>query len=311
MTTILDGKTLAQEIRAEVADGVAQLVASGGRPPGLAAVLVGENPASQVYVRTKARASEKAGLVSRTVTPPATIAEEELLQIIDELNADNAIDGILVQLPLPDGLDESRVLARVSPAKDVDGFHPVSVGHLWLDEPGFVPATPSGIMEMLLRTGIELEGKHAVIVGRSTIVGKPMAALLLRQHCTVTICHSRTRDLPGVCSGADLLIAAIGRPAMFGPEHVREGAVVIDVGINRITERDEVERLFPGDTDRMGHFEEKGSVLVGDVDYTRVAPRAAAITPVPGGVGPLTVAMLLVNTLEATRHRQGLAEIVA
>ena len=308
MTTILDGKALAQQIRGEVADGVAKLVAAGGRPPGLAAVLVGENPASQVYVRTKARASEKAGLVSRSVTPPTTVPEAELLEIIDELNDDDAIDGILVQLPLPDGLDEGRVLARVSPAKDVDGFHPVSVGHLWLDEPGFVPATPSGIMEMLLRSGLTLKGMNAVIVGRSTIVGKPMAALLLRQHCTVTICHSRTRDLAGVCSEADLLIAAIGRPAMFGPEHVREGAVVIDVGINRITEREEVERLFPGDTDRMSRFEDKGSVLVGDVDYTRVAPRTSAITPVPGGVGPLTVAMLLVNTLTAARQRQGLAE---
>lgn len=272
----------------------------------MAAVLVGENPASQVYVRTKARASKKAGLVSRSVTPPATVPEAELLEIIDELNEDDAIDGILVQLPLPDGLDESRVLARVSPAKDVDGFHPVSVGHLWLDEPGFVPATPSGIMEMLLRTGLTLKGMNAVIVGRSTIVGKPLAALLLRQHCTVTICHSRTRDLPGVCSEADLLIAAIGRPAMFGPEHVREGAVVIDVGINRITERDEVERLFPGDADRLSRFEDKGSVLVGDVDFTQVAPRASAITPVPGGVGPLTVAMLLVNTLTAARQRQGI-----
>lgn len=308
MSRILDGKALAQQIRQEVADGVEQLVAAGGRPPGLAAVLVGENPASQVYVRTKARASEKAGLVSRTLTPPTGIAEEELLQLIDELNEEDEIDGILVQLPLPDGLDESRVLARVSPTKDVDGFHPVSVGHLWLDEPGFVPATPSGILEMLLRSGIELKGQHAVIVGRSTIVGKPMAALLLRQHCTVTICHSRTRDLPGVCSEADLLIAAIGRPAFFGPEHVREGAVVIDVGINRLTERDEVERLFPGDRDRLQRFEEKGSVLVGDVDYTRVAPRAAAITPVPGGVGPLTVAMLLVNTLSAARKRQGISE---
>jgi len=306
MTTILDGKALAQQIRDEVADGVAKLVAAGGRPPGLAAVLVGENPASQIYVRTKARASEKAGLVSRSVTPPATVPEAELLEIIDELNEDDAIDGILVQLPLPGGLDESRVLARVSPAKDVDGFHPVSVGHLWLDEPGFVPATPSGIMELLLRTGVTLKGMNAVIVGRSTIVGKPLAALLLRQHCTVTICHSRTRDLPGVCSEADLLIAAIGRPAMFGPEHVREGAVVIDVGINRITDRDEVERLFPGDADRLSRFEDKGSVLVGDVDFTRVAPRASAITPVPGGVGPLTVAMLLVNTLTAARQRQGI-----
>jgi len=306
MTTLLDGKAIAQQIRSEVAERVQKITQNGARPPGLAAVLVGENPASQVYVRTKSRACDRAGLVSRTVTLSADISQAELLHIIDELNKDDAMDGILVQLPLPPGLDEDRILAQVSPQKDVDGFHPTSVGRLWLDQEGFVPATPSGILQMLHRSDIRLEGQHAVIVGRSAIVGKPMAALLLRENCTVTLCHSRTRDLPGMCREADLLVGAIGRPAFFGPEHVREGATVIDVGINRITDASEVERLFPGDASRRARFESKGSVLVGDVDFTRVAPKAGAITPVPGGVGPLTVAMLLANTLQASLRRQGL-----
>ena len=306
MTKILDGNALAKEIRSEVAATVSELIEGGGRPPGLAALLIGENPASEVYVRSKARDCEKVGILSRTLRRPSDCDQEELLELIDELNGDPEIDGILVQLPLPSGLNEKLTLARVSPAKDVDGFHPESVGHLWLDEEGFVPATPSGIMEMLRRSDIPLEGRQAVIVGRSTIVGKPMGALLLRENCTVTFCHSRTRDLPGVCREADLLIAAIGRTAFFGPEHVKPGAVVVDVGINRITDASEVERLFPGDEARRQRFEDKGSVLVGDVDYTRVAPLASAITPVPGGVGPLTRAMLLVNTLRAAQLRQGI-----
>ena len=306
MTKILDGNALAKEIRGEVAATVSELIEGGGRPPGLAALLIGENPASEVYVRSKARDCEKVGILSRTLRRPSDCDQEELLELIDELNGDPEIDGILVQLPLPSGLNEKLILARVSPAKDVDGFHPESVGHLWLDEEGFVPATPSGIMEMLRRSDIPLEGRQAVIVGRSTIVGKPMGALLLRENCTVTFCHSRTKDLPGVCREADLLIAAIGRKAFFGPEHVKPGAVVVDVGINRITDASEVERLFPGDEARRQRFEDKGSVLVGDVDYTRVAPLTSAITPVPGGVGPLTRAMLLVNTLRAAQLRQGI-----
>jgi methylenetetrahydrofolate dehydrogenase (NADP+)/methenyltetrahydrofolate cyclohydrolase len=306
MTKILDGNALAKQIRGEVAVGVSEIVEGGGRPPGLAALLIGENPASEVYVRSKARDCEKVGILSRTLRRPDDCPQDELLTLIDELNSDPDIDGILVQLPLPSGLDEKLTLARVSPEKDVDGFHPESVGHLWLDEAGFVPATPSGILEMLRRSGIPLEGQQAVIVGRSTIVGKPMGALLLRENCTVTFCHSRTRDLPAVCRSADLLIGAIGRPAFFGPEHVKEGSVVVDVGINRITDADEVERLFPGDEARRQRFEDKGSVLVGDVDFTRVAPLTSAITPVPGGVGPLTRAMLLVNTLRAAKLRQGL-----
>ena len=306
MTTILDGKAIAQQIREEVAAGVQQLTANGGRPPGLAAVLVGDNPASQVYVRSKARDCEKVGIVSQTHTRPEDVQEDDLVQLIHDLNTDDAVDGILVQLPLPSHLDEKRILAEVLPEKDVDGFHPVNVGRLWTDEPGFAPATPSGIVEMLRRSDIALEGSHAVIVGRSTIVGKPMGALLLRENCTVTFCHSRTRDLEATCQQADILIAAIGRLAFFGPEHVRQGATVVDVGINRVTDRDEVERLFPGDEKRRAQFEKKGSILTGDVDYFRVAPKAGAITPVPGGVGPLTRAMLLVNTLEAARARQGL-----
>jgi len=299
MTTILDGNALARQIRGEVAQGVQGITTGGGRPPGLAAVLVGDNPASKVYVRSKARDCEKVGIASRTHTPPGDCTQTELIELIDELNADDSVDGILVQLPLPDHLDEKLILARVRPDKDVDGFNPVNVGRLWTDEEGFAPATPSGIVEMLRRSEIPLVGSHAVIVGRSTIVGKPMGALLLREHCTVTFCHSRTRDLEAVCQQADILIAAIGRLAFFGPQHVREGATVIDVGINRITEPAEVERLFPGDEKRRTQLETKGSTLVGDVDYFRVAPTAGAITPVPGGVGPLTRAMLLVNTLKA------------
>jgi len=304
MTKILDGKAIAQQIREEVAQGVQEITGDSARPPGLTAVLVGDNPASKVYVRSKARDSEKVGIVSQTLALPEDSAQSELLRLIDELNADDSVDGILVQLPLPDHLDEKRILTQVQPEKDVDGFHPVNVGRLWTDEEGFVPATPSGIVEMLRRSEIPLEGSHAVIVGRSTIVGKPMGALLLRENCTVTFCHSRTRNLEAVCQEADILVAAIGRLAFFGPEHVREGATVIDVGINRVTDAAEVERLYPGDENRRAQFERKGSILVGDVDFFRVAPKAGAITPVPGGVGPLTRAMLLVNTLRARRDRQ-------
>ena len=307
MTTILEGKTLAMELRAGVAAGVRELVESGLRPPGLAAVLVGDDPASQVYVGSKVRACGEAGIASRTLRLPADLSEEELTGIVDDLNRDDAIDGILVQLPLPRQIGERRVLERVSPDKDVDGFHPVSVGRLWLDEPGFAPATPSGIVELLKRNGIPLAGKRAVIVGRSAIVGKPMAGLLLRESCTVTVCHSRTADLAAVTREADILVVAIGRPGLIGAEHVREGAVVIDVGVNRLTGEAEVERLFPGDEVRRGQLAAKGSVLAGDVDFVQVAPKASAISPVPGGVGLLTVAMLLVNTLNAARMRQGLS----
>jgi methylenetetrahydrofolate dehydrogenase (NADP+)/methenyltetrahydrofolate cyclohydrolase len=257
-------------------------------------------------VGSKVKACAEAGVSSRTVRLPATVTEDELLAVVDRENADPAVDGILVQLPLPRGIDERRVIDRISPDKDVDGFHPVSVGRLWLDQPGFVSATPAGILALLTRSAIPLAGLYAVVVGRSAIVGKPVAALLLRENCTVTICHSKTRDLPAITRQADLLIAAIGRPAFLGPDHVKEGAVVVDVGINRLTDRAEVERLFPGDAARLEQLASRGSTIVGDVDFTRVAPKAGAITPVPGGVGLLTVAMVLVNTLTAARLRQGL-----
>ena len=303
---LLDGRTMATTIRAEVAAGVRELLAAGGRRPGLTAVLVGEDPASQVYVASKVKGCEEVGIERATIRRPATLSERELVEIVDELNADDAVDGILVQLPLPKGIDERRVLERISPAKDVDGFHPVNTGRLWLDQPGFLPATPYGILELLKRSAVPLAGRRAVVVGRSPTVGKPMAALLLREHCTVTVCHSRTVDLAAVTREADILVAAIGRPAIIGPAHVRPGAVVIDVGINRLTDPAEVERLFPGDAERRRQLATRGSTLVGDVDFTHVAPIAGAITPVPGGVGPLTVAMLLVNTLTAARLRQGL-----
>jgi methylenetetrahydrofolate dehydrogenase (NADP+)/methenyltetrahydrofolate cyclohydrolase len=304
--TILDGKTAAAEIRSEVAASVREMTAAGARPPQLVAVLVGENPASQVYVGSKVRGCAEVGMLSRTLRLAAETTEAELLALLDELNAEDAVDGILVQLPLPDQITEKRVLDRISPDKDVDGFHPVNVGRLWLDEAGLTPATPTGIVALLKRNGIPLAGRRAVIVGRSAIVGKPMAGLLLRENCTVTICHSRTADLAAVTREADILIAAIGRPGMIGPDHVREGAVVVDVGMNRLADAAEAEGLYPGDEERRRQFESKGYILVGDVDFTRVAPKASHITPVPGGVGPLTVAMVIAGTLKASRRRQGL-----
>ena len=303
---ILDGKAAAAEIRAEVAAGVRALAGAGGRPPQLVAVLVGENPASQAYVGSKVRGCAEVGMLSRTLRLPAGISEAELLALLDGLNADDAVDGILVQLPLPSQITEKRVLDRIDPAKDVDGFHPVNVGRLWLDEEGLTPATPTGIVALLKRNGIPLAGRRAVIVGRSAIVGKPMAGLLLRENCTVTVCHSRTADLPAVTREADILVAAIGRAGMIGPDHVREGAVVVDVGMNRLADAAEVERLYPGDEERARQLAAKGYILVGDVDFTRVAPKASHITPVPGGVGPLTVAMVIAGTLKASRLRQGI-----
>jgi methylenetetrahydrofolate dehydrogenase (NADP+)/methenyltetrahydrofolate cyclohydrolase len=305
MTRLLDGKAAAAEIRAEVAAGVRELTASGARPPQLAAVLVGDDPASEVYVGSKVRGCAEVGMLSRTLRLSAGASEPELLAALDELNGDDTVDGILVQLPLPRQIPARRVLERISPEKDVDGFHPVNVGRLWLDEEGFTPATPTGIVALLKRNGIALAGRRAVIVGRSAIVGKPMAGLLLREHCTVTVCHSRTANLAAVTREADLLVAAIGRPGLLGPDHVREGVVVVDVGMNRLDDAAEAERLFPGDESRRHQVANRGYTLVGDVDFTRVAPKAAAITPVPGGVGPLTVAMVLANTLKAARRRQG------
>jgi len=284
---ILDGKALGLAIRQEVAADVAALAAAG-ITPGLAVVLVGEDPASQVYVRSKGRACEEAGMHSVTIRLPAATSQDELLATIDTLNADPAIHGMLVQLPLPKGMDSDKVLRRINPLKDVDGFHPENVGKLVTGDPtAFRPATPYGIQQMLIRSGIETKGAHAVIVGRSNIVGKPMANLLIQNgpggDATVTVCHSRSRDLPSLTRQADILIVAIGKAEFLTADMVRPGAVVIDVGINRV---DDATR-------------EKGYRLCGDVDYEPVAAIASAITPVPGGVGPMTIAMLLKNTLQA------------
>ena len=300
---ILDGTKLAAEIRAEVATEVKALGASGIRP-GLAVVLVGHNPASEVYVRGKVKSSAEVGLYSEQHSPAETATTEELLALIDSLNRRDEIDGILVQLPLPPQVDSKRVLLAVDPAKDVDGFHPMNVGYLSTQRPGLVPCTPAGVMEILRRSGIAVAGQEAVVVGRSDIVGKPVAMLLLNQNATVTVCHSKTRDLPGVCRRADILVAAIGRAGMVTRDFVKPGATVIDVGINRVTERAEFDRLFAGNAKRLETFLAKGSTLVGDV-HPEVAEVAGAITPVPGGVGPLTIAMLMANTVRAAKLRRG------
>ena len=301
----LDGSRVAAEIRTEVAAEVAEL-APRGVIPRLDVVLVGEDEASKVYVGSKARMCAKLGMGSNTHELAADTPQEELEALVERLSNDHEVDGILVQLPLPAGLDTSAVLERVDPAKDVDGFHPINVGRLQRGQPALVPCTPAGIMELLRREGIEIEGRRAVVVGRSDIVGKPMAMLLLHGHATVTMCHSRTRDLAEITRQADILVAAAGRKALIGPDHVKDGAVVIDVGMHRITDRDEVVRLFPGDAARLELFERRGSVLTGDVDFHAVLERVSRITPVPGGVGPLTIAMLMANTVRAARGRRGI-----
>jgi methylenetetrahydrofolate dehydrogenase (NADP+)/methenyltetrahydrofolate cyclohydrolase len=299
---VLDGKATAARIRQEVAREVDALAASTGVTAGLTVVIVGENPASQIYVRSKRRTALKAGMKSEVIELPAEVKREELLGLIDRLNADPAVHGILVQLPLPDHLDEQEVILRIDPDKDVDGFHPVNAGRLSIGVPGFVPCTPLGIMELLRRHEIPLRGAEAVVIGRSNIVGKPMALLLLREHATVTLCHSRTRDLAAVARRADLLVAAIGRAGLVTDEFVKPGAVVVDVGMNRVTEAAQAEDLFSGDEERLARFRDKSSTLVGDVHPARVRPVAGWLTPVPGGVGPLTIALLLRNTLDAARR---------
>jgi len=281
----IDGKSIALKVREEVAADVKARTDAGHRPPGLATVLVGEDPASHVYVRNKRRAAEQAGIRSFHHQLPVDTTQDQLMALIAELNASDDVDGILVQLPLPRGLDEQQVLNAISPDKDVDGFHPENVARLSLGMPGFVPCTPLGCMRLLDETGVKLEGAHAVVVGRSNIVGKPMAQLLLARNATVTICHSRTRDLASVTRLGDIVVAAVGRPEMLGAEHIKDGAVVIDVGINRTAE---------------------GS-LVGDVNFDAVVGKAHAITPVPGGVGPMTIAMLMQNTVTAHGRRLGLS----
>ena len=301
--TILDGNKIAAEIRAEAAEAVKSMAAAGVRP-GLAVVLVGNNPASEIYVRGKVKSCEEVGIYSEKHTPDEDVTTQELLALVHDLNRRNEIDGILVQLPLPPQVDSKKILLAVDPAKDVDGFHPMNVGFLSTQRPGLVPCTPAGIMEMLQRSGIKIAEQEAVVVGRSDIVGKPMAMLLLNSNATVTVCHSKTRDLPGVCRRADILVAAIGRAGMVTRDFVRPGATVIDVGMNRVTDHGEFQRLFAGNAKREETFRAKGSVLVGDV-HPEVAERAGAITPVPGGVGPLTIAMLMSNTVKAAKMRRG------
>jgi methylenetetrahydrofolate dehydrogenase (NADP+) / methenyltetrahydrofolate cyclohydrolase len=300
---ILDGNKIASEIRVEVASEVKTMTAAGMRP-GLAVVLVGHNPASEVYVRGKVKSSAEVGIYSEQHTPPEAISTDELLELIADLNRRDEIDGILVQLPLPAHVDSKKVLMAVHPAKDVDGFHPMNVGFLSTQRPGLVPCTPAGIIEILKRSQIPIASQEAVVVGRSDIVGKPTAMLLLNGNATVTVCHSKTRDLPGVCRRADILVAAIGRAGMITREFVKPGATVIDVGMNQVTDRAEFERLFAGNAKREETFRTKGSTLAGDV-HPQVAEVAGAITPVPGGVGPLTIAMLMANTARAAQLRRG------
>jgi methylenetetrahydrofolate dehydrogenase (NADP+) / methenyltetrahydrofolate cyclohydrolase len=281
MAAVIDGKAIAAEVRAQVARDAAALEERTGHRAGLVTILVGEDPASQVYVRNKVAACREAGMESLHEPMPATSTQREVLEMVDRMNADDRVDGILVQSPLPPGLDFKEVLERIDPAKDVDGFHPLNVGRLVANQPGMVACTPKGVMELLDRTGVELEGRNAVVVGRSDIVGKPVALLLLHRSATVTICHSRTRDLPDVTRSADILIAAVGRPEMITGEMVKPGATVIDVGVNRTDDG-----------------------LRGDVHYASASEVAGAITPVPGGVGPMTIAMLLRNTVDAATARR-------
>jgi methylenetetrahydrofolate dehydrogenase (NADP+)/methenyltetrahydrofolate cyclohydrolase len=300
---ILDGTKIAAQIRAEVGEEVRRLTAEGLRP-GLAVVLVGHNPASEIYVRSKVKACEELGILSEKIAPPESSTTEELLALVDDLNRRDDIDGILVQLPLPSHVDSKKVLLTVSPEKDVDGFHPMNVGNLSTQRPGLVPCTPAGVIEILKRSNISIVGAEAVVVGRSDIVGKPVAMLLINGNATVTVCHSKTRDLPGVCRRADILVAAIGRTGMITPEYVKPGATVIDVGMNKITDPAEFEKFFAGDAKREQSFARNGSTLIGDV-HPKVAEVAGALTPVPGGVGPLTIAMLMSNTVKAAKLRRG------
>jgi methylenetetrahydrofolate dehydrogenase (NADP+)/methenyltetrahydrofolate cyclohydrolase len=299
---ILDGNRVRDEIKQELKPRVAALAARV-RPPGLAVVLVGHNPASEIYVRGKVKACHDLGIHSESITPPDTITTAELLSIVAGLNARPDIDGILVQLPLPRQIDSKQVLLAVAPDKDVDGFHPFNVGNLVANRPGPKACTPAGIIEMLKRYRIPMSGRRAVVVGRSDIVGKPVALLLLHENATVTICHSKTPDLPKVCREADILVAAMGRAAMLTADYVGEGATVVDVGMNRIEDRAEAERVFGKMPDKIAAFEKKGSVLVGDVDPRAMMEKASAYTPVPGGVGPLTIAMLMMNTVESAERR--------
>jgi methylenetetrahydrofolate dehydrogenase (NADP+)/methenyltetrahydrofolate cyclohydrolase len=302
MPTILDGAVIAAAIKQEVAEEVKLLAAKGIRP-GLAAVLVGHVPASEIYVRSKVQTCAELGIFSDLITPPETVTTEDMLDLVASLNDRDDIDGILIQLPLPHQVNTKALLDAVSPAKDVDGFHPVNAGRLQAGRPALAPCTPAGVIEILNRSGIPIAGQHAVIVGRSDIVGKPAAMLLLHQNATVTICHSKTRHLPAITRQADILVAAIGRPGLITPDMVKPGATIIDVGINRITTHEEFERFFAGNAKRAATFAKRGSTIVGDV-HPKAYELASAYTPVPGGVGPLTIAMLMANTVHAAKMRR-------
>jgi len=304
MGRVLNGTAIADSIKAEVRAEVERLAPQGIRP-GLAAVLVGHNPASEIYVRSKVKTCETLGLGSDLITPPETVTTQEMLDLIGQLNAREDVDGILVQLPLPPQVHAKTLLEAVSPEKDVDGFHPVNVGRLQTGQPALAPCTAAGIVEILKRSEIPISGQNAVVVGRSDIVGKPTAILLLAENATVTVCHSRTRDLGAMTRQADILVVAIGKPGLVTADMVKPGAVIIDAGINRVTDRKEFERYFAGDARREKTFAEKGSTIVGDVHPAAFA-LANAYTPVPGGVGPLTIAMLMANTVRAARLRRGL-----
>jgi methylenetetrahydrofolate dehydrogenase (NADP+)/methenyltetrahydrofolate cyclohydrolase len=300
---ILNGNAIRDQIYGELTGEISRLAAAGIRP-GLAAVLVGDNPASKIYVKSKIAACEKLGLASIQAAPPATITTSELLAIVADLNGREDVDGILVQLPLPPQIDARKILGAVDPAKDVDGFHPLNVGRLVAGRPNLVACTPAGVMEIFRRSNIVLEGANAAVMGRSDIVGKPMALLLMHANATVTVCHSKTRELAETVRRADIVIAAIGRAAMVTPDYIRPGATVIDVGINRITDPAQAEKIFAHFPERLADFRAKGTALVGDV-HPDVANVAGAITPVPGGVGPLTIAMLMSNTVRAAGLRRG------
>jgi methylenetetrahydrofolate dehydrogenase (NADP+)/methenyltetrahydrofolate cyclohydrolase len=304
MAKILDGVAIAASIKQEVAEDVRALAALSIRP-GLAAVLVGNVAASEIYVRSKVQTCAELGIFSDLVTPPADITTGAMLDLVAALNARDDIDGILIQLPLPRQIDSKALLDAVAPIKDVDGLHPENAGRLQAGRPALAPCTPAGVIEILKRSEIPISGQHAVVLGRSDIVGKPVAMLLLQQNATVTICHSKTRDLGAITRQADILVAAIGRPGFVTPEMVKPGATIIDVGINRINTRDEFDRFFAGNAKREAAFAKRGTTIVGDV-HPKAFELASAYTPVPGGVGPLTIAMLMSNTVRAAKLRRGL-----
>ena len=304
LARVLDGAAISTAIKQEVGEEVKRLGAQGIRP-GLAAVLVGHVPASEIYVKSKVQTCAELGLYSDLITPPDTVTTEDMLDVVHSLNDRDDIDGILIQLPLPRQVEAKVLLDAVSPEKDVDGFHPVNAGRLQAGRPALAPCTPAGIIEILKRSDLPIAGQHAVVVGRSDIVGKPVAMLLLHENATVTICHSKTRDLGAVTREADILVAAIGRPGFVTPEMVKPGATIVDVGINRITTRAEFDRYFAGNAKRLAAFEKRGATIVGDV-HPAAYEEAGAYTPVPGGVGPLTIAMLMSNTVRAAKMRRGL-----